>query len=139
MREIVERYPASTLAAAVSIVALAVAAAVFIEGNERLGLLLAIVGPAITTILSTQRAEAGVRAARRADEGVQAAKVALDTAVAEGARTTPAALSALTELLKRTERAAATVEAAATAVANGNGNGTGHTGTPDEPDQAGAP
>lgn len=138
MREIVERYPASTLAAAVSIVALAVAAAVFIEGNERLGLLLAIAGPAITTILSTQRAEAGARAARRADEGVQEAKRTLEASDVARNAMAPAALGALSELLRRTERAAATVEAAAATVVNGNGNG--RTGTPDKPDQApGAP
>ena len=121
-----ERYPATTLATVVALVAISAGAAAFIEGNERLGLLLAILGPAVTTILATNRGEAGTRAARRADEGVQEAKRALADETAARAVMAPPALSALARLVEAVERA----EAAAVAVekvANGHGSGELHT------------
>lgn len=112
-------YPATTLATIVALVALGGAALLFISGDERAALLLAIIGPAVTTLLSTNRGEAATHAARRADEGVQLAKTTLDQAVADGAQTTPAALTALTTLLERTERK---IDSVKTTVENGHGS-----------------
>lgn len=123
-RNVLQRYPASSLAAVVGLVALATAAAFFIEGQERLAILIAIIGPALTTILATQRAEASTNAARRADEGVQqAAALVRDEASARAIMTPPAlaALSRLVEATERAERAAVVVEK----VANGNGSDHG--------------
>lgn len=127
---IVQKYPATALGAVVALVALATAAVLFVEGHERLALLLAIIGPAITTILATQRAEASTNAARRADEGVQEARERLEQSeAARGAVTGPAlaALTRLVEATERAERAARTVEQ----VANGHASGELHTRTED--------
>lgn len=121
-----ERYPATTLATVVALVAIAAGAAAFIEGNERLGLLLAILGPAVTTILATNRGEAGTRAARRADEGVQEARRVVEQSEAARAVMAPPALAALARLVEATERAEAAA-AIVEKVANGHGSGELHT------------
>lgn len=126
MPNIVQRYPATTLAAVVALALVVTGAAVFLSaddtGTSRLGLIMAIIGPTITTILATNRGESATNAARRADVNTTATGEILAAAVADGRKQSPAVLNALARLVEATERA----ERAAVAVENvANGHASG--------------
>lgn len=99
------RYPA-TIAGLVGLVGIVVAAALFLSAEgaqaERFSTIVGLASLGVIALANNLRTDSATNEAKEAKEAVQ-------SAVAEGAGTTPAALSALTEILKRTERKVETV------------------------------
>lgn len=135
MPTIVQRYPATTIAAVVLLIVGAIAAAILLSaddaGNQRFGLLLGIIGPAVVTLLAVQKTEQGNRE-------TEAVKKTIETAVADGQSQSPVVFEALRQLVestRRVEAAATKAETAATtieATANGHATGELHTRSTDQ-------
>lgn len=111
------RYPA-TIAGLLGVLGLVVAGALFLsdnaEGSQRFAQLIGLASVGIMVLANNLRMDSATETAKETKE-------ALTTAITEGSQTTPIALEALTEILRRSENRV--VEQVRTVVANGHGNG----------------
>lgn len=122
MKERLMQYPA-TIAGLIGLIGLVVAAALFLsneaEGSQRFSQLIGLASVGVMILANNLRMDAATEKAKEAASTAGEVKQELVTAIEQSGQTTPAALAALTELLKRSEDRV--IEEVKTVVANGNG------------------